>query len=87
MQRRLQTDVVEAAALCGGGCNPMWWRLQPYVVAAATLRLVALGQADHLHAGGQPSRALQRRRRERVARLGASCVRRGVNLHGVRVRG
>ena len=37
MQRRLQTDVVEAAALCGGGCNPMWWRLQPYVVAAAAL--------------------------------------------------
>ena len=30
MQRRLQPYVVEAAALCGGGCNPMWWRLQPY---------------------------------------------------------
>ena len=65
----------------------MWWRRQPYVVAAVALRLVARGQAEHLHAGGQPRRALQRRRRERVARLGASCVRRGIHLHGVRVRG
>ena len=23
--------MVEAATLCDGGCNPMWWRLQPYV--------------------------------------------------------
>ena len=35
----LQPYVVEAATLCGGGRNPMWWRLQPYVVeAAADLR-------------------------------------------------
>ena len=54
MQRRLQPDVVAAATLRGGGCNPMWWRLQLYVVAAATLRLVAPGQAELLHAGGQP---------------------------------
>ena len=51
---RLQPYVVAAATLCGGGCSPTWWRLQPYVVAAAALRLVAPGQAEHLHAGGQP---------------------------------
>ena len=26
---RLQPCVMEAATLCGGGCNPIWWRLQP----------------------------------------------------------
>ena len=34
----------------------------------------------HLHARGQPLRAAQRRRRQRVARLGAARVRRGVEL-------
>ena len=29
--------VVRAAALCCGGCNPVWWRLQLCVVNAATL--------------------------------------------------
>ena len=37
-QHRLQPYALEAATLCGGGCNPTWWRLQPYVVEAATLR-------------------------------------------------
>ena len=37
----------------------------------------------HLHARGQPLRAAQRRRRQRVARLGAARVRRGVELLGV----
>ena len=27
----------EAATLCGGGCNPMWRRVQHYVAGAATL--------------------------------------------------
>ena len=27
---------MEAAALRDGGCNPMRWRLQPYVTEAAT---------------------------------------------------
>ena len=31
------TYVVEAANLRGGGCSPTWWRLQPFVVEAATL--------------------------------------------------
>ena len=27
----------QAATLCDGGCNPMRWGLQPYVMEAATL--------------------------------------------------
>ena len=35
MRRRLQPRVAEAATLCNGGCNLMWWRLQPEVEVAA----------------------------------------------------
>ena len=38
MWQRLQPYVMEAAALCDGGFNPMWRRLQPYEMEAAALR-------------------------------------------------
>jgi hypothetical protein len=47
---RLQPYVVEAATLCGGGCDPVWWRLQPYVEEAATL---CGGEAEAV-GGGRP---------------------------------
>ena len=36
-QLLLQPCVLEAAALCAGGCSPVCWRLQPCVLEAATL--------------------------------------------------
>ena len=59
MRWRLQPYVVEAATLSGGGCNHIWYRLQPYVAGAV---------ADLEHEG-----ALRVRRvgRVRAARLDA----------------
>ena len=58
-QHRLQPYVLEAATLCGGGCNPVWWRLQPYVVEAATLiwwslQAYAVEAATQCLPGGSP---------------------------------
>ena len=52
-REQLQLRVVEAAAPCSRGCNPMWWRLQPY---ASRLRPhvsgVAAGATRDNHQGG-----------------------------------
>ena len=34
----LNIECLRAATLCGGGCNPMCWGLQPYVAETATVR-------------------------------------------------
>eukprot|EP00964_Phaeocystis_antarctica_P141829 scaffold106936_cov18-Phaeocystis_antarctica.AAC.1 len=39
MFQRWVPPATEAATLCDGGCNPMWWRLQPYVMGHRQLLL------------------------------------------------
>eukprot|EP00964_Phaeocystis_antarctica_P067572 scaffold40902_cov68-Phaeocystis_antarctica.AAC.4 len=56
----LQPYVIEAATLCGRGCNPVWSGLQPCVVGAATVGTEAATLCDpgarHRGAGAEPLR-------------------------------
>ena len=63
-QHRLQPYVLQAATLCGGGCNPTWWRLQPsYGGACKPMRWRLQPNASQVDRLATENRVLRREQR------------------------